>query len=52
MTAERDMRCHNLSAPHVREKSMVDSQVSICSFYEPFDRGGREMANTRGVQPG
>ena len=27
-----DMRWHNLTAPHVREKSVEDSQVSICSF--------------------
>jgi len=54
VTAERDgkivdMRCHNLTAPHVREKSLEDSQVPICSFYEQFDRGGREMAVPPGV---
>jgi len=44
-----DMRCHNLTAPHVREKSIEDSQVPVCSFYEQFDRGGREMAVPPGV---
>ena len=54
VTAERDgkivdMRCHNLTAPHVREKFLEDSSVPVCTFYEQFDRGGREMAVPPGV---
>ena len=44
-----DSRCHALTAPHVREKHQTDSQVPICSLYETFDAGGRELLVPPGV---
>jgi len=44
-----DSRCHQLTAPHVREKHQNDSQVPICSLYETFDAGGRELLVPPGV---
>ena len=44
-----DARCHALTAPHVRERHLENSDVEVCSYYETFDRGGREMSVPNGV---
>ena len=44
-----DSRCHALTAPHVRESHQTDSQVPICSLYETFDAGGRDLLVPPGV---
>ena len=44
-----DSRCHSLTAPHVRERHQTDSQVPVCSLYETFDDGGKEMLVPPGV---
>ena len=44
-----DARCHALTAPHVREKRVTDASVPVCSLYETFDTGGRELAVPSGV---
>jgi len=54
VSAERDgklvdLKCHALTAPQVRERSLEDSTVPTCSYYESFDRGGREMSVPPGV---
>ena len=32
-----------------RERHLEDSNIEICSYYESFDRGGREMMVPAGV---
>ena len=44
-----DARCHALTAPHVRERALEDTGVEVCSYYEAFDRGGRELLVPAGV---
>ncbi|CAG2068476.1 unnamed protein product, partial [Timema podura] len=44
-----DGRCHSLTASYIREKHRVDEDVPVCSFYEGFDRDGREAPLGPGV---
>jgi len=44
-----DSRCHALTAPHVRERRVTDATVPVCSLYETFDTGGRDLAVPSGV---
>lgn len=32
-----DSKCHQLTAPHVRERHHYDDSVPVCSYYENFD---------------
>jgi len=44
-----DAKCHNITAPHVREKHESDNSVPVCSFYEQFEAGGKDLAVPNGV---
>ena len=44
-----DAKCNGLTAPHIRERSLEDSSVEVCQYYEAFDRGGRELKVPPGV---
>ncbi|XP_075213318.1 general transcription and DNA repair factor IIH helicase subunit Xpd [Lycorma delicatula] len=44
-----DGRCHSLTASYVRERHEHDDSIPICSFYEYFDRFGREAPIAPGV---
>jgi DNA excision repair protein ERCC-2 len=44
-----DSRCHALTAPHVRERHNTQPEVPVCSLYEGFDAGGRDLVVPPGV---
>ncbi|XP_062502096.1 general transcription and DNA repair factor IIH helicase subunit XPD-like isoform X2 [Corticium candelabrum] len=44
-----DSKCHRLTASFVREQHTENSEVEVCSYYETFEREGREVPLPPGV---
>ncbi|CAF4290039.1 unnamed protein product [Rotaria sp. Silwood2] len=46
---EVDSACMNLTASYIREQSKQDRSIKTCSYYEQYDKNGREESIPYGV---
>ncbi|GBP79904.1 General transcription and DNA repair factor IIH helicase subunit XPD [Eumeta japonica] len=44
-----DGKCHSLTASYIRERHERDSSISVCQFYEGFNREGKESMLPYGI---
>ena len=44
-----DAKCHNMTASFVRQRQEVDPSITLCGFYEKFDRQGKDNPIPNGV---